>query len=233
MSNSKKKRIVFGGIVIGCLAIIVLLALAGAALVVAEEPVGSDLVTPETDEWIEWLILDQDTAIAGDEQVNPETRAFRSRSMGRRAKEIMDEALADALGITVEELQAARQEARIVALDQAVTEGLMARNRAELLKARIALARTIDKDEVLADILGISVEELKAARDEGKTLPDLAAELNLERSDLARRWPEVRKRLLEQAVVDGIITEEQAELLQDYRPPALSHFRYRWFPGQG
>ena len=46
-----------------------------------------------------------------------------------------DELLADALGITVEQLQEAREEARLAAIDQAEAEGLLTEEQAEQLRS--------------------------------------------------------------------------------------------------
>ena len=54
-------------------------------------------------------------------------------------------ALAEALGIPVEELQAARQEALEATLVQAVEEGLLPEERAEIMLARAALAATRER----------------------------------------------------------------------------------------
>ena len=52
--------------------------------------------------------------------------------------------LADALGISTDELQAARQKAAGLALDQAVTDGRLTQEQADLMKARQALANNSD-----------------------------------------------------------------------------------------
>ncbi|NOZ73453.1 MAG: hypothetical protein GXP38_16385 [Chloroflexi bacterium] len=116
-----------------------------------------------------------------------------------------EQLLADALGITVEELQAAKQEAFDAALDQAVAEGLITQTQADFLKEHQGMARRglgmiaplqrfanvdIDMDALLADALGISVDDLSAARDAA------------------------REAGLEQAVADGRITQEQADMMK-------------------
>jgi hypothetical protein len=56
-----------------------------------------------------------------------------------------DAFIADALDVTVEELQAARQAAAEAALEQAVAEGVITEEQAELMNARHALMDYIDK----------------------------------------------------------------------------------------
>src|SRR5690606_15140617 len=78
-----------------------------------------------------------------------------------------DEALAEALGIELADLEAAEEEARIAMIDQAVADGLLTEAQAEQLKASsMGFGRGFsgyDKDEYLAAALGITVEELEAA----------------------------------------------------------------------
>ena len=119
---------------------------------------------------------------------------------GRGAADIdRSQYLADALGITVDELNAARDVARDAALDQAVAEGLLTQEQADAIRngegrgLGIRPPRgqesSIDMDALLADALGITVDELdvaeQAAREAG----------------------------LAQAVADGVITQEQADLM--------------------
>ena len=112
-----------------------------------------------------------------------------------------DQYLADALGVTVEELQAARQSAGEAALQQAVDEGLLTQAQADALLERGMLGRfgfggprgwlgsQIDQEALLADALDIAVDQLRDAR----------------QTALANG--------LAQAVEDGTITQEQADLM--------------------
>lgn len=140
-----------------------------------------------------------------------------------RMRLLMDEALADELNITVEELISARQAARVTAIQQAEEEGLISADRAQLLLARTALHEYIQKDQFIADVLELSTEELETAREEGKNLRQLAIELGLDwrtvRENIRATWEEnIRK-----AKADGVINQEQAELLLNnppkFRPP--------------
>lgn len=107
--------------------------------------------------------------------------------------------LADALGITVDELGTAQEAARNAALDQSVAEGLLTQEQADAIRngegrgLGIRPPRgqesTIDMRALLADALGISVDDLEAA------------EQSARESGLA------------QAVADGVITQEQADLM--------------------
>jgi hypothetical protein len=111
--------------------------------------------------------------------------------------------LADALGIPIEELEAAQKAAGEAALQQAVDEGLLTEEQAEALKNNDRSGRppfpgkpqgpgneVIDHEALLANALGITVEDLQAAQ---KAAGD------------AR---------LEQAIADGKITQEQVDMMK-------------------
>ncbi len=113
-----------------------------------------------------------------------------------------DKYLADALGITTEQLQAAQQKAFEAALKQAVDKGLITQAQADAVKQRGNLGRfgfgfgdkfnlygdtSIDPQALLADALGISVSDLQAAQ------------------------VKARDAELAQAVTDGRLTQAQAD----------------------
>jgi hypothetical protein len=118
-----------------------------------------------------------------------------------------DELLAGALGITVEELTAAQATAQEAGLAQAVEEGLLTQEEADAILANTAdgghgpgghfmghgAEGAIDGEQLLADALGITVEELEVAEEVA-----FAAGL-------------------EQAVTDGTITQEQADTMTAQR----------------
>jgi hypothetical protein len=105
--------------------------------------------------------------------------------------------LAEVLGISVEQLQAAQTQARNAAIDQAVAEGRITQEQADQMKQN-ATGRGFgfgrgggsDQDALLAQALGITVEQLQAAK------------------------AEVQQRLLAEAVASGEITQEEADLMQ-------------------
>ncbi len=112
-----------------------------------------------------------------------------------------DEDLAAALGITVDELNAAKDSAAAEALKKAVEAGLLTQEQADQMAERglnthrmPGLGRfgedAIDYQALLADALGISVEELTEAQKAAQ------------QAALAR------------AVEEGTLTQEQADLIQ-------------------
>jgi lambda repressor-like predicted transcriptional regulator len=121
--------------------------------------------------------------------------------------------LAEALGISVEELQAARERVQAAAIEQALADGKITEEQAALMEARQALRNYIQKDELIAEALGITVSELDAAREDGQRLPDLMDELGVESEAFEANMRTLREEALEQAVDDGVITQDQAEEL--------------------
>ncbi len=123
--------------------------------------------------------------------------------------------LADALGISLEELQAARAEAFATGLEQAVEAGRLTQEQADLMLAGQVLRGLIDRQAITADILGLTVEELQAAHEEGKTLRDLLDEAGITAAEFAEQMQARVEAIIDQAVADGLITAEQAEQLKN------------------
>ncbi|MCO5206142.1 MAG: hypothetical protein M9928_14000 [Anaerolineae bacterium] len=126
-----------------------------------------------------------------------------------------DTYLADALGISAEELDAAKQAARDAALEQAVADGAITAEEAALIQAREALKTYVDRDVLLADVLGISAEELAAAHAEGIRSTDLLEELGMTVTEAQEALQTAYDDAVAQAVADGVITQAQADQLAE------------------
>jgi hypothetical protein len=125
--------------------------------------------------------------------------------IGRGPDGASDEDLANALGITTDELSAAYEKAGAAAIAQAVEKGLITQAQADELSANgkafpfggrgggLLGESEIDFNALLAEALGITTDELQTARDQ---------------AEQAR---------LDQAVADGQITQEQVDLMQGQR----------------
>lgn len=198
---------------------------------------------------------DGDDAEAEDEAGEEDGLRFRRRFpdfRGRRGAWGGDrgELLAEALGISVEELQAAHEEVRAAAIEQALDEGLITEEQAEqLLEGTARLGRLpgliVDKDERLAEALGISVEALQEARSEVRAArlealveagvltqeqADLmvarkAVQGYIDREGLAATIQDAYEEAIEAALDAGAITQEQADQLLE-SPPAFGPFRF-------
>jgi len=122
-----------------------------------------------------------------------------------------DEALANALGITVEELQAARLKAFETQLAAAVEQGALTQEQADQMLAMRKLQAYIDHEAILATALGMTTDELQSALESGKTLQDLLTEQNLTLAQLQEKMQAAKEAALQQAVTDGVITQDQAD----------------------
>ena len=136
--------------------------------------------------------------------------------------ELYQEALAEKLGVTVEELQTAQEEAREQVIDDAVASGRITEEQAERLRnaelgeIRRGFARGVrhaigNAFETAADILGLTTEEVREGLADGKSLNDLAEEQgvsNLEAQLVAELTADIQAK-----VADGSITQEQADRL--------------------
>jgi len=141
----------------------------------------------------------------------------------------MDELLAEELGITVEELNAARQRAQARAIDQAVQDGRLTQEQADELKARQALAAYLEPDALMADALGMTVEELQDARAAGKRLPEIIESQGLDMDDFRDALQQAHEDAVQRAVADGVITQEQADQFLDRNGLFRPHgFGGRW-----
>jgi len=73
----------------------------------------------------------------------------------------------------------------------------------------------VDKQAVLAEALGLTVEDLQAARAEGKSIQQLAEEQGVSPEDLQAALKAAHLAAIDQAVVDGTLTQEQADQLKE------------------
>lgn len=122
-----------------------------------------------------------------------------------------DAFLAEALGISVEELQAAYETANQAALAEAVAQGYIEEEQVERMEACKSVNAYIDHDAVIADLLGISVEELQSAREDGKQMPELLEEAGLTNEDVRDAMQAAFEAAVEQALASGEITQAQAD----------------------
>lgn len=127
----------------------------------------------------------------------------------------MRENLAQALGITPEQLDQARWTALITTLDDAVEEGYLAQRAADRLVAQALIKQTIDRDQLIAAGLGITVAELQASREEGKTPGQLVEELGLDATTIGQNLATFLEELILEAAENGLISDQQAARILD------------------
>jgi hypothetical protein len=124
-----------------------------------------------------------------------------------------DALLADALGISVKELQTAREGARIAGVDQAIADGKITQEQADLMQAFTAIKGYIDRESLMAEAFGLSVEELQTAHEERLPISNLLEVLGLSAEDVRTAVQTAFEAAVQDALEDGVITQEQADLI--------------------
>ena len=136
--------------------------------------------------------------------------------------------LAEALGITVEELQAAQQEARAARISQLVEDGTLTLDQANLMLAMDALKQNVNRGALMADVLGLTVEEFEEAREDGSLRDYLA---NIIPAELQENVQAAFEEALQQAVADNVITADQADLVREHMGDGFGFGSHRGFGG--
>jgi hypothetical protein len=136
-----------------------------------------------------------------------------ARDEGTRLTDLVEE-----LGADPEAIEAAVQELHIEALEAAVADGAITQEEADELLAKMEL-RSVMRDiwgpeaqrAALAEALGITLEELEAANEDGLHIWDLVEERELDVATVQQAVEAARAAAIEAAVDQGLITQEQAD----------------------
>jgi polyhydroxyalkanoate synthesis regulator phasin len=144
------------------------------------------------------------------------------------------EALAGILGISVDDYNAAVDKAEQQVVDQAVTEGWLTQDQAEMLQWRLDQAPAgaglgmgmgrgfgemgrgmgLTGDSLMsiaADKLGMKLTELLTELQGGKTIADVAKEKSVDTQTIVDAYLAKVKEKLDQSVANGDITQKQAD----------------------
>lgn len=126
------------------------------------------------------------------------------------------ENLAEALGITVQQLEDAQEQAYAASVADAVAAGQITQAQADQILANRALKSYIDRQAILATGMGMTADELEAALAEGRSVSDLMDERGIDAATLQANVQAAYEAAVQQAVTDGVITQAQAdEILAD------------------
>jgi hypothetical protein len=178
-------------------------------------------------------------------------------------RERFNQAVADVLGITVEEYDAALETAQERVLDEAVTEGWLTEDQADRMRERVdegfgpgmrggkfgpgrGHGGFIGGPEgslvaVAAEELDMSVQDLMAELQDGKSIADVAGEKDVDPQTIADAYLAQLSDSLNQAVENGRLTQERADwMLEQASEKVMDQLEGTWedcgphgFPGGG
>lgn len=143
--------------------------------------------------------------------------------------------IAAELGLDWDVVQAQLHAQHLASIQEAVANGQMTQEQADQMVANMN-ARWVLKDAfqaAMAEVLGITPEQLDAYQAEGKRLPEIATELGLDLATLQTQMQTARQAVLDAAVADGTITQEQADNFQMGGPGQGGHGGQGQHNGQG
>ncbi len=167
--------------------------------------------------WWKWLVVPMVVGLAvwGVGQVTPtlaaqvaeeEQAPQEARRGGYCARYRQEKREAEALGITVDELRAARREAAQQTLKEALEAGRITQEQYESRLAWLTLrSEYLHPERLWAQVLGMSVDDLRAACDEGKTMWELIQAQGLDRKAV--------RQALEDAAVDQVMKALQDDVV--------------------
>lgn len=199
------KIVKIGGILI---VFVALAALIGSTFTFAQSETPTVPTAPDTE-------ADTTTALP----VSPMGMGYMGQERGGwMDHDLFDAALADELGITVDELNAAREVAKTAVLTQMVADGTITQAQMDAIVAGDGLRSVLESLELrtvsqaaIAETLGLTAEELETALANGERVFDLAAAAGVTMTDLQTAVQTATAAAIEQAVADGLITQEQAD----------------------
>jgi polyhydroxyalkanoate synthesis regulator phasin len=142
------------------------------------------------------------------------------------------EALADILGISVDKYDAAVDQAHSKVIDEALAEGWLTEEQAEILQWRMDQAPELGHGgmmpkgfgldrgmmggvdsltSIVAEKLDLSITDLLTELQDGKTIADVASDKGVDLQVIVDAYVAQVKESLDEAVADGRITQKQAD----------------------
>lgn len=119
--------------------------------------------------------------------------------------------LADALGISVDELEAAMEAVGQARVDALLASGDITAEQVADMSAVRTFKQSLNKNLLLAEALGVSEADLDVARADNKRFDDYLVELGLTREEVRDSMRAAYEAAVQAAVDDGTLTEAQAE----------------------
>ena len=150
-----------------------------------------------------------------EDELSEARQAARDAATEDMTREERQALFASQLGISVEELEAAHEAAEDAAIAQALADGTITQEQVDLKEAKEAFKEVFDKKEAKAEILGLTVEELESAKEAGTDKDELLANAGLTEEEFEAAFDQAKADALAEAVANGDITAEQAELIEN------------------
>lgn len=150
-----------------------------------------------------------------------------AKEAGTRLSELLETA-----GLTVEEFRAAMEAAIPSIVEQALADGVITQAQADYIlenglhggKGYLRGVLQGYIEAAMADILGITVEELQAAKEAGTPLAELVEAAGLTMEEFRSALQDAAPGIVEQALADGVITEQQADFILEKLQRGLGGF---------
>ena len=96
-----------------------------------------------------------------------------------------------------------------------MANGDITQEQVDLKEAKEAFKAVFDKKEAAAEILGTTVEDLEAAKEAGTSKEEILEDAGLTADEFSAAMEQAKADALAEAVANGDITAEQAELIEN------------------
>jgi hypothetical protein len=119
--------------------------------------------------------------------------------------------LATQLNITTTALQSAQKQAYTNQINQAVQNGTLTQQQADLILGRYALQSYLDPTALFAQALGITTDQLQTDQNQGMSLSQILSATGKTAVEVRDAEQAAYQAAIQQAVTDGTITQAQAD----------------------
>jgi hypothetical protein len=118
--------------------------------------------------------------------------------------------LATQLNITTTALQSAQEQAYTNQINQAVQDGTLTQQQADLILGRHALQSYLDPTALFAKALGITTDQLQTYQNQGMSISQILSAVGKTAAEVRDAEQAAYQAAVQQAVTDGTITQAQA-----------------------
>jgi hypothetical protein len=119
--------------------------------------------------------------------------------------------LATQLNITTDALQSAQKQAYTNQIDQAVQDGTLTQQQADLILGRYGLQSSLDPQALFAQALGISTDQLQTYQNQGMSISEILSTVGKTAVEVRDAEQAAYQAAVQQAVTSGAITQAQAD----------------------